>query len=404
MSFDMFKYAFKNLIMRPTRSFLTMLSILIGVMAIFAIVSFGLGLQNYIDVIAEEAGTDKLFIQSKGVGAPGTDDTFSITQSDLDFVDRIKGVEESAAMYAKVFEIKKKKEIRYAFGMSFEDDTIDFVEESFMFDVEKGRRVQDGELSRVCLGYLYQIPDKIFEKPVSLGDKIEINGESFEVVCFYSEIGNPSDDSNIYFSKDAFENLLPEVKNKFAFAMLRADPNVDTEELADKIEEKLRKHKDQEEGKETFYVQSFADMLEMFGQVVNIINGILYLIALISIVVASVNIMNTMYTAVFERRKEIGIMKAIGAKNNSVLTIFIIESALLGLLGGMIGIGLGYTLSSTLGLIISTTSFKLLQPVFPLYLFLGCAAFATVVGIIAGVLPAIQASQQNPVDALRSDE
>jgi len=76
MNFELVMYAVRNVRKRKLRSGLTILSILIGVAAIYALVSFGVGLQNYIDVIAEEAGIDKLFIQARGIGAPGTDDNF----------------------------------------------------------------------------------------------------------------------------------------------------------------------------------------------------------------------------------------------------------------------------------------------------------------------------------------
>ena len=86
MNPDLIKYAFLNVKKRKLRSGLTVLSILIGITAIYALVSFGVGLQNYVNVIAEQAGIDKLFIQSKGIGAPGTDDNFRLLRDDIDFV------------------------------------------------------------------------------------------------------------------------------------------------------------------------------------------------------------------------------------------------------------------------------------------------------------------------------
>ena len=125
------------------------------------------------------------------------------------------------------------------------------------------------------------------------------------------------------------------------------------------------------------------------------------LIALISLVVASVNIMNTMYTAVIERTKEIGVMKAIGARNSDILYIFIFESGFLGAVGGVLGVGLGYLVASAGGNIAAATGYSSIYPIFPWYLTAGCILFAFFVGAIAGIMPAVQASKLRPVDALR---
>lgn len=131
------------------------------------------------------------------------------------------------------------------------------------------------------------------------------------------------------------------------------------------------------------------------------INGILVLIALISLVVAAVNIMNTMYTSVLERTREIGVMKAIGAKNNDILFIFVFESGFLGMIGGILGVIFGYIIARSGGAIAAANGYALLQPAFPLWLVIVCIVFAFMVGAGSGLLPARQASKLRPVDALR---
>ncbi|MEA2037988.1 MAG: ABC transporter permease [Nanoarchaeota archaeon] len=401
MNISEIKYSLNNLISRKLRSFLTVLSILIGVMAIFAIVSFGLGIRNYMDVIAEEAGTDKLFIQSRGVGAPGTDDTFSFSKDEVDFVGKINGVDRISGMYMKVGEIEFHKQKKFFFATGLDMDEIDFLLEVFTVDIMKGRQLKKGETGKVALGYSYQFPNKLFKKAMKLGDKIELNGEKVEVVGFYEQVGNPQDDSNIYLTSEGFESLYPDSKDKFGWAMIKSDRNVDPEQLADKIEDKLRKYKGEEKGKETFFVQTFADALETFGTIINILNGILFLIALVSVIVASVNIMNTMYTAVLERTQEIGIMKSIGARNSDILLIFIFESGFLGMVGGLMGIIFGFIIAKSGGAVAAASGFTILQPSFPWYLTVGCLFFAFLVGAASGILPAIQASKLKPVDSLR---
>ncbi|MBS1266269.1 MAG: hypothetical protein MAG795_00236 [Candidatus Woesearchaeota archaeon] len=397
---DLIKYIFRNVKHRKLRSWLTVLSILIGITAVFAILSFGLGLQNYMNTLADEAGADKLYIQAKGVGAPGTDENFMITQDDIDFVSRIRGVEEITAIYMDAGSVEYKDQIIYAFVMGINTDEMELFEESFAFEIEEGRALKDDDEGKVTLGYRYRIEDKAYEKPVRLGDEVKINDKVFDVVGFYEEVGNPADDINVYLTKSEFESLY-NIKDEYGFAMVKSEKGVLPSELSEKITEKLRKHKDQKEGKEDFYVQTFEDILQTFGVIVNVLNGVLILIALISVVVACVNIMNTMYTAVLERTKEIGIMKAIGSTNSRILTIFLLESGILGLIGGAVGIGFGYLIATIGGKIAADSGFAALQPIFPWYLTVGCLVFSFLVGGVAGLLPSLQASKQKPVDSLR---
>jgi putative ABC transport system permease protein len=394
-------YGLQNLWHRKTRSILTIVSILMGIAAVFALMSFGLGIQSYVDQVAADAGTDKLFIMARSMGAPGTDDTFSLTAEDVSFVDKRKGVKETEAMYMAPAQIEFKGEKRFYFLVAFDTRKSDFVEQAMTVEIEKGRRLGKGDDNMVILGYNYMIEDKIFSREITTGDKVYINAELFEVAGFYTEVGNPGDDANIIITKDAFERLYPEKKDRFSYVMLQAESGVDTEELAETLEEKLGRFKGMEEGKETFYVQTFADLLETFGTVIDIINNVLLLIAFVSLVVAAVNIMNTMYTAVLERTKEIGVMKAIGARNEDILFIFVFESGVLGLIGGVLGIIVGYLIASAGGAFAAASGYSTLQPTFPLWLIIGCIVFAFFVGAISGFLPARQASRLRPVDALR---
>lgn len=395
-------YALKNLSHRRLRSFLSIISILIGITAIFALISFGLGIQNYVTELGEEAGTDKLYIQSKGIGIPGTDKNFFFTADDIDFVDKINGVGKIVGMYVGTPETEFKNEKRYGFLAAWDPKEQEFIDELFGgIGINKGRGFKKGELNKAVLGYLYQFENKIFKKAIKLGDRITLDGTQFEVIGFYEEIGNAQDDSNIYISDDAFEVLYPEKKDKFGYAMLQADIGVAPSALADKIEDKLRKRKGQDEGKEDFFVQTYEDALEIFGNIFAVINGVLVLIALISLIVAAVNIMNTMYTSVLERTNEIGLMKSVGAKNKDILTIFIIESGFLGTVGGVIGIIFGYLIAKAGEFAAASAGYSFLKPVFPWYLTAGCIFFAFFVGAISGFLPALQASRLKPVDALR---
>ena len=401
MLLDLLKYTLLNIKKRKLRSGLTILSILIGVTAIYALVSFGVGLQNYVNVIAEQAGTDKLFLQARGIGAPGTDKNFRVSKEDIDFVEKINGVKEISGIYVSTVQVKSDRQIKFVFVTGIEPEKAKLIEEAFTVGIEKGRQLKKGDLDKVALGHNYQIDNKIFRKPVSLNDKIEINGRKFEVVGFFEEVGNPQDDSNVYMSYEGFESMFPDDKDLFGWAMIKANQNTEPSTLADRIQERLRKHKNQEKGKEDFFVQTFEDALETFNSVIKVLNGILVLIALVSVIVAGVNTANTMYTAVVERTKEIGVMKAIGARNSDILYVFVIESGLVGAIGGIMGVFFGFLISSAGGLFASQAGFSFLKPSFPLWLTIGSIMFAFVVGAVSGLMPAIRASKLRPVEALR---
>jgi len=318
---------------------------------------------------------------------------------------KINGVSEGTGMIAKQVEIKKdeNKKGKWVFGMGFSTDSAEqkIIDEAFGgIGILKGRNLKKGDSHKVAAGYNYQLPDKIFESPLKLGDKIFVNNEKYEIIGFYEEIGNPGDDSNVYMTQDDAKELL-NMGDEYAFVYLRAAKGVDISLLADRIEEKLRKEKGQKEGEEDFFVQTFEQLVETFGTVLTVLNSILVLIAGISVLVAAVNIMNTMYTAVLERTKEIGIMKAIGAKNNAILLMFFIESGLLGLIGGSIGVAIGYTLAKLGGVILDAAGYAFLQPYFPWWLIVGSLVFSFLVGAFAGYFPARAASKLLPVDALR---
>ena len=401
---DILKYSTSSLRKRKLRSFLTVLSILIGITAIFALISFGQGINAYMNEFAQEQGTDKIMMMPGGgiTAAPGTSNIL-YTEDDLDFIRKIKGVDAVTGMFIASGKIKfKEYQEKYPFviGFSTESSEKQLVKDMFAgIGVMEGRALKKGDVLKITAGYSHTVPNRMFKKRVSVGDKIEINDIKVEVVGFYEEVGSPTDDAQVYISQEGFKEIFDTEDYEYLF--LRASSDQAPSELADRIKEKFRKHRGQKEGEEDFTIQTYEDIMETFTNIILILNGVLVLIALISVVVAAVNIMNTMYTSILERTPEIGIMKSIGAKNKFILAIFIIESGLLGLIGGTIGIILGYLIAKGGGLIAANAGLSMLRPAFPLWLTIGCLLFAVLVGAGSGLLPAWQASKLKPVDALR---
>jgi putative ABC transport system permease protein len=402
MKQDYIKYAWDNLKHRKLRSWLTILSILIGIAAIYALVSFGQGLGVYVDEISNQVGKDKLIIQSKVGGAPGADSNFFLTDSEVSFIERVNGIKEVTAIYVQVADVLYDKEKKFAFIMSMNrGKKRKLLEEAFALELGKGRLLKQNDKFKAVLGYNYQFDEEIFKKSLRLRDKIDIKGVKFEIVGFYKSLGNPQDDSNIYVTDEAMEILYPDTVGEYQFGIARAHKDVATADLAALAENKLRKFQGLDEGEERFSIVTFQQAIEVFNNVLQVINVVLVLIAFISLVVAGVNIMNTMYTSVLERTQEIGVMKSIGAKNADIMTLFLIESGLLGLAGGILGVLFGYAIAKTGGSIAASAGYSLLSPVFPWQLTVGSLLFAFLVGSLSGLFPAMRAAKLKPVDALR---
>lgn len=393
------KYSLKNLKKSRSRSILTILSIFVGIASIFIFISFGLGLYYYVEDFSSESSANKLLIQAKGVGTPGLDNTFKLTDEDIDAIDKVAGVFDVTGSSFAVAEIQKGSEKRYVFVSSY-DPKKPLIWELSKIGVYRGREVSSGETKKAVMGYNYLLDDKIFSEGLNLNDNFDLGENKTKIVGFLEAVGNPQDDSNIYVTQEYFDELYPERAGNYGWIIAEVDvENID--KITEDIERALRKERGLEEGKEDFFVQSFDDLLESFSGALNIIIGFVVLIALISVLVSAVNTANTMITSVLERRKEIGIIKAVGAKNSEILKIFLFESATLGFVAGVIGVTAGYIMSSIAGSILDNLGWGFLSPYYSPALFISLVAFSTLTGAISGVFPAMRAAKLNVVDALR---
>jgi len=400
ISKESINYSLRNLKQNKGRSFLTIFSILVGISTIFIFISFGWGLYNYAGELASSSSADKVLIMPKTAGGFGAVDGVVLNESDVREIKKAAGVYDATGLYFDAALVKKSKEQKYTFIIGY-DPRKDFVMESFNIGVDEGRFLISGDMKKVVLGHNYRLPDKIFSDPLDLNDNIEVNDVDLKVVGFMEEIGNPQDDSQLYITDDQFEEMFPDEES---YGQIIAEVDIkDIDKVNENIEKNLRKSRDQEEGKEDFYVQSFNDLIESFASALNIIIGFVIMIALISVVVSTINTANTMITSVLERYKEIGVLKAMGSRNSSIFEIFLFESAFLGLFAGLMGVLFGWMVSYVGGIILDNLGWGFLQPYFSVYLFVGLVLFAGITGAISGVFPAIRAAKTNPVDALRTE-
>jgi len=399
---DYFFLAFNNLRRRKLRSWLTMIGIFIGIAAVVALISLGQGIQGYITGEFEKMGSDKIFIQPKGMGIPGsaTSESLLLTSKDQKVIENVRGVEWVAGYLFKQGQAKYKGESGIGFATGIEPEDMDFFIEVGSLEIIEGRSLKDGDKFKVVVGYNHAYGE-IWDSFLSIGSTILIEDVEFKVIGIVGKIGNPSDDGNLYVPKDTFREIL-DIGDEESYFIAKTEEGFDPEEVAETIERKLRQSRGEKEDQETFTVQSSEQLLETFSNIFAAIQAVLVGIAAISLLVGGIGIMNTMYMAVIERTKEIGTMKAVGARNRDILYIFLFESGLLGLVGGTIGVVIGIGLSKgaeyaaaiALGanLLQADTSFMLMG---------GALLFSFVVGTLSGVLPAMQAAKLKPAKALR---
>ena len=399
---DYIGYVFENFRKRKLRSWLTMLGIFIGIAAVVALVSLGQGLQQFIDEQFEAFGTDKLIIQPKtGFVPPGSDiTTIELTSNDEEIVERTRGVVETTSFIMENVKVEFNEQTRFHQLFSIPtDEGKNLYDEINQFEVQNGRDVRKGDKFKVLVGIGF-IEDDLFQPNVKVGDKIEINDMEFKVIGHYERIGNTGDDRTLVITEEAMREIF-NAKERVDFILARTAKSEKPSNVAARVEKELRTLRDLEEGKEDFVVQTSEDFIESFQNILLVIQLVLVGIAAISLLIGGIGITNTMYTAVMERTKEIGIMKSIGARNSDILKIFLLESGILGLAGGIIGVALGIGFSKLVEIAVGTTGNTFLKAAFPWYLVIGALLFAFLVGTASGAMPAIRASRLKPVDALR---
>jgi len=295
-------------------------------------------------------------------------------------------------------EFSNEKKFLMVIGLPLEN--LDVWTESGAWTTQEGKDLGEGDLGKLTLGSLFS-EGKVFSKEIVPGNKLTINGERFKVQGIAKQIGNPGDDSAILIPLEDLRRLF-DIQTRVDQIAIQVEDEKNILEVAERVEKKLRDSRGLTEKTQDFKVLTPDQLLESFGAILIIITGFLLSVAAISLLVGGIGIVNTMYTSVLERTKEIGVMKAIGAQNKDIMIVFLIESGLLGLVGAIVGVLLGFGISKSIEYIaINSLNTTLLQAAAPAYLVIGCLLFGFLIGAISGTFPAWQASKTNVVDALR---
>ncbi len=398
---DFFTLSYRNLRKRRVRSLLTLFGILIAITTIFVLISISLGLEKAVEEQFRLLGTDKIFIQPRGqIAGPGTGGAAMLTKKDVDVVKKVNGIKDVSYWAAASAKVKHEDEVRFINAVGIDLESSDLFIETGSYEADEGRVLKKGDAKDVMIGSQYKNKNFI-KKQVRIGDTLLINDVPFEVRGILEPIGNPPDDRLIYMPEDEFRILFG-IRDRIDFIVAQIEPTQDIKIIAQRIEKELRESRGVSKRSIDFSILTPEEILESFGTVLNIVTAFLIGIAALSLLVGGIGIANTMYTSVLERTKEIGVMKAIGARNQDIITIFLIESALLGLVGGGIGVILGIVISKSIEYYaITQLNTKLLQAALPPVLVVGCLFFSSFIGALSGVWPAYRATKIKPVEALR---
>jgi len=384
------------------RSLLTMLGVIIGVGAVIALMAIGNGFSDSITGQIQSIGTNLISVSSDRRASGGYE---TLTMRDVEAISDPLNAPNVAAVAASTqgsgdLRWESNSTTTSVFGV-----TANYFEVNNLTDIALGdflSEIDNDTRSRVAvLGS--QAAIDLFEDHFPVGETLRINGVGYEVIGVLAEKGgaqfNPDD--RVYVPLTTAQARL------FTNRTLKGQPSVATisiiaasEEVAElaveEVSEILREqHSIFYSGDDDFTVFSQKELLETFSSIVGTITLFLGAIAGISLLVGGIGIMNIMLVSVTERTREIGIRKAVGARRSHILTQFLIEAMVLSLIGGGIGILLGWGLAELVGPLIDIESSIDIQTV-------GVATtFAATVGLLFGIYPAWRAARLQPVEALR---
>ena len=405
-----FKIAAEALRTHKSRSALTILGIVIGIMSIIIVMSISRGTQSLILGQIEGFGARTISVEP-GRMPQGLGDMYEI------YTESLKDREVEA--------IKNKNNVRgnnlVAPFVGFMDTVshgnekmrtmINGASELWMdmlgVHPDVGRMFTDDEAKQFA--YTAVIGEKVrkelFGDSEALGQKIRIKGKNFTVIGLLPPTGTKmmmDIDQLIVVPYSTAQKILLGISHYHAILV-----EAETEELvpmiAQDIKDTLRElHNITDPDKDDFHVGTMEDAMAIIGSVTSALSALLISIAAISLIVGGVGIMNIMLVSVTERTREIGLRKAIGATRGDIRTQFILESVILTIIGGIIGIAGGALFSWLIGLAIKQyggfISWKFYFPLSAVFLGLGVA---TTVGLIFGLYPASQAAKKSPIEALR---
>ena len=402
MIFETFRQAIQNVWSNKLRTFLTMLGIIIGVMAVIVIVGLGNGMTKSMRDSFSALGTNTLSVQVWGEG------NRNVSEEDMYEI-----VDQNPDLYATVspqIDFSSMGTLKIGTA-TFRWSTIYGVDENYTetiknYQLAQGRGLQYMDIEdnkQVCIigDYL----NRVAFGGNGLGQTLKIGTNKFRIVGVLApkvsntEMQQGSDDDCVYLPYTTAMRL-SRLSSPGSFNVVMRDESR-ANEAKSLLESQLQQLLRSENG---YYIYSASEWLEEMNKMINMVIVILTGIASISLLVGGIGIMNIMLVSVTERTREIGIRKALGAKERTILAQFVVEAATTSALGGALGIALGYAVSMAanrvLPMFTEGTNITVSPSLNSIVVAFGISAG---IGVLFGYLPARRAARLNPIEALRYD-
>ncbi len=398
--------ALESLNANKMRSGLTILGIVIGVAAVIAMLAVGSGAQNTITGSISGLGSNLLFV-FRG----GNDEVRNpkpLTRGDADAIaDPFQAP--SVALVAPYI----SSNLSVTFGGESITSSINGVTPEYLdvrnYSLEEGDFISEenilGRGSVAVIGV--EVADKLFgHRDGLIGETLRIEGQPFRVIGVLTPRGGGafgSEDNIVIIPfSTAQSRLIRRSSDRVDFILVQAVSADLVNQASEEISQILRSRHRTELGADDFQIFSQQDFVATAQSITSVLTIFLGGIAAISLLVGGIGIMNIMLVSVTERTREIGLRKAIGARKRDILIQFLTESSLLSMFGGILGIGLGWSIAYIVGLIAAANNTELI-PVVGLDAILLATIFSTAVGLFFGIYPANRAANLQPVEALRHE-
>jgi putative ABC transport system permease protein len=431
---DILKLSLNGLTHRGLRSWLTILGIIVGVAAVIAMLSIGAGMSQSMksqmsnfgaDVLTVSVGRTRAFGPESGFtdrfqpgsgGPPGTqagtstttEDTPTLTDTDILAISTADGVDTVSGI------ISGQATVQYL--AQTVTVTVEGIEPSAWNDMTtselaSGRFLESGESTSILIGN--SVANGMFDYNLTVDTQIRIGSKTFTVVGILAESGTGSfggDDRTIFMSIQAGREIVTDLdSDEYSSIQVKVTDTNAVDQIIENVQQVLYTSRMVTSDTADFTVTSPTSMLETIQSTMATLTFFLTGIAAISLLVGAIGIANTMFMSVMERTRLIGILKSIGTRNSEIMKLFLAESGIIGLMGGLLGIFLGFIvvgIISSVGINImgigrmgTNTSVAIVTPELIVFALL----FSTIIGIVSGLIPARKAASLQVVEAMRSE-
>ena len=389
---DYAKFSWESIRHRGLRSWLTIIGVVIGVAAIISLVTVGQGMQNAIEEQFEKLGIRNIRIVPPNLQGPPSA-MFTLSNDFIDKTESIRVVDYVDKLITESGILEFNNEEKFVNAIGYD---VELAERGFAdIDVKagEGRLFIPGDSGVMIVGN--NVASDFFDKKVSVKNSILFESKKFKVVGIFSETGTEID-NRIYIPLSDARELFNRL-NDINALVVHVKDGIDIENAQEIIEGELLRSFDDED----FDILTPQQILETIKSILGAVQGVVAGIATISLLVGAIGIMNSMFTSVLERTRDIGVMKAVGARNSDIAIIFLAEAGITGAIGGAMGIIIGTILAFSVGFAAKAFGFPFLSIRVEYIIVIAAIIFSFVIGALSGVLPAIQAAKLKPVDALR---